>query len=89
MSIGSTTTGKFTLHTQAGGFRAVDQIAITGLTAASANTIPHNLPFTPSIVIMAPGANGLWGQTQAPDATNIYITVGTGGATAGTVWVIA
>jgi hypothetical protein len=30
----------------------------------------------------------LWGETQAADATNIYITVGSGGATSGfiTCW---
>jgi len=60
-------------------------LAVTGLTAAAANTIPHGLPTIPVIVNPVPGASGLWGQTQAADATNIYITVGTGGATAGTI----
>lgn len=58
-------------------------LTITGLTAGGANTVPHGLPFTPSKLGFRPGANGLWGETQAPDATNIYITVGGGGATAG------
>jgi hypothetical protein len=60
-------------------------LTISGLTAASANTIPHGLPFTPKKISLRPGANGLWGETSIPDATNIYITVGTGGATAGTI----
>jgi hypothetical protein len=61
-------------------------LAITGLTAAAANTIPHGLPRTPQQVVLVPGANGLWGQTSPADATNIYVTVGTGGATAGTIY---
>jgi hypothetical protein len=68
-----------------GKFVARASLAVTGLTAASANTIPHGLPTTPQMVNLVPGANGLWGQTSAADATNIYVTVGTGGATAGTI----
>lgn len=60
-------------------------LAITGLTAGAANTIPHGLPATPMRLSLRPGAAGLWGETQAPDGTNIYITAGVGGATAGTV----
>src|SRR5262245_24849836 len=60
-------------------------LTISGLTANSANTIPHGLPFKPRFLGLLPGANGLWGETQAPDATNIYITVGNGGSTSGTI----
>lgn len=60
-------------------------LAVTGLTAGSANTIPHGLPTPPQTVNPVPGALGLWGQTSPADATNIYLTVGGGGATAGTI----
>lgn len=62
-------------------------LVVTGLTAAAANTIPHGLPRTPRKVILVPSALGLWGETSAADATNIYVTVGTGGATAGKIYV--
>jgi hypothetical protein len=58
-------------------------LTITGLTAASANTVPHGLGVVPQSVDIEAGAAGLWGETSAPDATNIYITVGTAGATSG------
>lgn len=61
--------------------------AVTGLTAASANTVPHGLPRPPRAVLLVPGASGLWGETQAADGTNIYVTVGSGGATAGTAYI--
>lgn len=63
-------------------------LAVSGLTAGSANTIPHNLGTVPQTVKPNPGASGLWGVTQPADATNIYITVGGGGATSGfiTCW---
>lgn len=70
-----------------GGQPVTAKLAITGLTAASANTVPHGLPRAPRKVTLVPGASGLWGETSAADATNIYITVGTGGATAGTAYV--
>ncbi len=68
-----------------GSFHRKQSITVTGLTASSANTIPHGLPFTPTKVSLRPGANGLWAETSIPDATNCYITVGGGGATAGTI----
>lgn len=60
------------------------KLTITGL-SEGANTVPHGLAFTPRNIGLRPGAGGLWGETSAPDATNIYITVGSGGATAGVV----
>ena len=63
------------------------KLAITGLTAGAANVVPHGLPVAPVSVSYDPGASGLWGETQAPDGTNLYITVGTGGATSGTAYV--
>ena len=59
------------------------KLAISGLTAGTANSVPHGLPSTPVSIAYTPSANGLWGETQAPDATNVYITVGPGGATSG------
>jgi hypothetical protein len=85
MSIAVTVTPGGTKTDLDGVYRRRGSLAITGLTAASANTIPHGLPFTPNRISLRPGALGLWGETQAPDSTNIYITVGTGGATAGTI----
>lgn len=77
------TPGPFVFRDQSGAPRRRETLTVTGLTAASANTIPHTLPFTPRKISLRPGANGLWGETSVPDATNIYVTVGTGGATAG------
>jgi len=64
--------------------RRFGKLTITGL-SEGANTVPHGLPFTPSRLSFRPGAGGLWGETSAPTGTNIYITVGSGGATAGVV----
>lgn len=87
MSIGVTvdSTGKHIHPTLSGAQLRHETLSITGLTAASANTIPHGLPFTPRKIGLRPGALGLWGETQAPDATNIYVTVGTSGAIAGKI----
>jgi len=71
-----------------GTFVGFAKLAITGLTAASGNTVPHGLPRPPRAVLLVPGAAGLWGETQAADGTNIYITVGSGGATAGTAYAL-
>jgi hypothetical protein len=68
-----------------GRFLRVSTLTITGLTAAAANTIPHGLPGVPVAYSLRPGAAGLWGETSVADATNFYITVGTAGATAGTI----
>ena len=73
------------LGTKAGAEIERATLAITGLTAGAANTIPHGLPRVPRRVSLRPGALGLWGETSAPDATNINVTVGAGGATAGTI----
>jgi hypothetical protein len=58
---------------------------ITGLTAASPNTVPHTLGFAPRFLSFRPGSSGLWSETQSCDASNLYITVGTAGATSGNV----
>ena len=62
------------------------KLTITGL-AAGANVVPHGLPAAPVSVLYDPGASGLWGETQAADKANLYITVGTGGATSGSAYV--
>ena len=62
------------------------KLSIAGL-AAGANVVPHGLKVMPISVSYDPGAAGLWGETQAADKTNLYITVGTGGATSGTAYV--
>ena len=64
------------------------QLAVTGLTAGAANSIPHGLPQAPQTVDLNPSALGLWGETQVADGTNIYVTVGTGGATSGWINVV-
>lgn len=63
------------------------KLSITGLTVAAPNVVPHGLPSAPITIAYDPSAAGGWGETQAPDATNLYITVGTGGATSGAVFV--
>src|SRR5438094_6827598 len=92
--IGVTVTGLFGFRTQDGAYSRRAKLAITGLTAASANTVPHALKQAdgvtgaiPKSVSLVPGAAGLWGETQPADGTNIYITVGTAGATAGSAYV--
>jgi hypothetical protein len=62
------------------------KLTIAGL-AAGANVVPHGLPAAPFSVLYDPGASGSWGETQAADKTNLYITVGTGGATSGAAYV--
>ncbi len=85
MAIVVTATYQEILVTRTGAEIERGTLAITGLTANAANTIPHGLPRVPRRVSLRPGAAGLWGETSAPDATNIYVTVGAGGATAGTI----
>ncbi len=62
------------------------KLTIAGL-AAGANVVPHGLPSVPISVLYDPGATGLWGETQTADKSNLYITVGTGGATSGAAYV--
>lgn len=66
-------------------YKRAARLTITGLTAGADNVVPHGLPFTPTGLSLRPSALGLWAETQVPDATNIYITVGGGGAVSGTV----
>lgn len=56
-------------------------LSISGLTANSANTVPHGLPFIPRRLSYRPQAAGGWNETQAPDGTNIYVTVASSGPT--------
>ena len=63
-------------------------LTVSGLTAGTANTIPHGLPGTPQQIDMLPGSNGTfpggWGLSAGPDGTNIYVVVANNGATSGT-----
>ncbi len=84
MSI-AVTNGSTALNTDTvGTYRRRGTLTITGL-SEGANTVPHGLSFTPNRLSLRPGGGGLWGETSAPTSTNIYITVGSGGATAGKV----
>jgi hypothetical protein len=60
-------------------------LTVSGMSAGAGNTIPHGLPAAPVRVGLNPGANGLWGETQPADATNIYVTVGSTGHTGGII----
>jgi len=62
------------------------KLGIAGL-AAGANVVPHGLPSIPISVSYDAGATGAWGETQPPDATNLYITVNSGGAASGNAYV--
>jgi len=84
MPIGVTNRGIGRRVSMAADERRYGSLTVTGL-AAGANTIPHGLPFIPSRLSFRPSALGLWGETAAPDATNIYVTVGTGGALSGAI----
>lgn len=59
-------------------------LAVSGL-VVGANVIPHGLVGIPQTVGLNSGAQGLWGETQAADATNIYVTVSAGGHTSGLI----
>ncbi len=73
-----------------GGNLKIKVLNVTGLTAAANNTIPHGLTdrngnaLAPQFYVYGPEQTG-WSQQQAADNTNVYITVATAGATAGTV----
>lgn len=56
------------------------KLAISGL-ASGANTVPHGLPATPRKVEIEPTSAGGFHETQAADATNIYLTADGSGAT--------
>ena len=64
-------------------------LSITGLTAGADNTIPHGLPYTPARISYRPAKVGTtpggWTETQAPDGTNLYLTVNTNGSTSGII----
>jgi hypothetical protein len=85
ISVSVDSPGKHIHPTLSGAQLRHETLTVTGLTAGGANTIPHTLPFTPRKIGLRPGALGLWGETSAPDSSNIYITVGGGGATAGKI----
>jgi len=54
-------------------------LVVTGLTAASANTIPHGLVGTPRGLPNYQATSGTPGfETQPPDANNLYYTTGAG-----------
>ena len=64
-------------------FIGSNTIEVSGLIAGEANTIPHGLGYTPDKCSFRPAnGNGQWGETQIPDATNIYLTIVAGGPTA-------
>lgn len=87
MSIAVTASTGRVVQQVRGEFLRNHRLTITGL-SEGANTIPHGLAYTPGRVSLRPGATGLWGETAAPDSTNLYVTVGSGGATAGTIDVV-
>jgi hypothetical protein len=61
---------------------------VTGLTAGQANTIAHGLPAVPAEVEYVPtSGNGNWYETQDPDSTNLYLTIGASGPTSFKVYV--
>jgi hypothetical protein len=62
------------------GIGRLGKLPITGL-GAGANTIPHNLPNTPTIVTYKATSAVVFHETQAADATNLYITVDSGAGT--------
>jgi len=60
------------------------KIPLAGLTANGNNTIIHQIPRTPFEVIYVPsGAGGGWSEWKAADATNIYLTIASGGSVSG------
>lgn len=46
----------------------------TNATAGTQDSYPHGLPYIPTTVIVTPKGNGIVYETQAADATNIYLT---------------
>ncbi len=49
------------------------KLALAGLTAGAANTVPHGLPATPQKVFLEPTSNGPFYENAAADATNLYV----------------
>jgi hypothetical protein len=75
----------FAFRTHDGALIRVAKVPVTTV-AGQANTVAHGLPAAPLAAIYAPtSGNGNWYETQAPDATNVYITVGASGPTSFTV----
>jgi hypothetical protein len=88
MSIAVSNTYKGFRQRQTGEFLREAVLAATGLTAGSANTVPHGLPATPVQAVYVPtNGNGNWYETSDPDATNVYITSGSSGPTAFKIYV--
>lgn len=50
------------------------RLAVTGLAASAANTVPHGLPAAPINVQIEPTSAGGFHETQPADAANIYVT---------------
>jgi hypothetical protein len=53
-------------------------LKVTGLTAATANTIAHGLPNKPLAVVYIPTGQNQGFETSDPDHTNIYFTTASG-----------
>ncbi len=74
MAITVTPNYEYTRQTLTGAQLNKAKLVVTGLTASSANTVPHGLPRTPLNVVIEPTSAGGFHETSAADATNIYIT---------------
>lgn len=59
-------------------FRRRTKLAVTGLTAGEANTIPHGLKTAPVEVLYVANSGTPGFETQPADVTNLYFTTGAG-----------
>ena len=82
MSITRSTAFQVGYRTSQGVPLNIATITISGLTAGEENEIPHHLPGKPLTTCITPLAAGDWHESAAPDATNITITIASGGPTA-------
>jgi hypothetical protein len=60
---------------------------VTGSVAASQLSVPHGLGYTPQTVIIKPRGNAVIWESQAADATNVYLTASVAGPTNADVFV--
>lgn len=74
MAISVTPHYEYLSQTLEGAYLRKAKLAVAGLTASSANTVPHGLPAAPLNVLIEPTSAGGFHEAQPADAVNIYVT---------------
>lgn len=81
MAISVTAQYEYLSQTIEGAYLRKARLAVAGLTASAANTVPHGLPAAPLNVVIEPTSAGGFHETQPADATNVYVTADGAGTT--------